>query len=164
MLMKSLMKNPILIVGILLMSTFLMNHYTYVGLWNKDRLKPTSCKAVLVKLNRRVPSGWTTSCDKNNLYIAIAHQSAKNEPTDLKLIRSIVYRQLANSYSLVASYSPLDNLERTDWVSIRYVHPKIEVAGRSRGQFVAKFATIKNKEMLKKHLQATVEVKELIKK
>ncbi len=164
MFLKSLMNKPILAIGILLMSIFLMNTFTDGGLWNRDRLKPTSCKAVLVKLDRRIPGGWTTSCDGENLNLAVSHMAAKKEPTDLETVRKIVYRELANSLVLVAKNSPSDNLERTPWVSIRYVHPLLEVGALSEGKFVVKFATIKNKQMLMNHLQATVKVKELIKK
>lgn len=157
------MKNPILAIGILLMSIFLMNTFMEGGLWNRDRLNPTSCRAVLVKLDRRISGGWTTSCDGQNLNLAIAHVSTKKEPTDMPTVRKIVYRELANSLVFIAKNSPSDNLERTPWVSIRYVHPKLEVGARSEGKFVVKFATIKNKKMLMSHLQATVQVKELIK-
>ena len=163
MFLKSLMNKPILAVGILLMSIFLMNTFTDGGLWNRDKLNPTSCKAVLVKLDRRVSGGWSTSCDGENLNLAIGHVVSEKEPTDLETIRKIVYRELANSLVFVAKNSPSDNLERVPWVSIRYVHPKLEVGALSEGIYVVKFATIKNKEMLMKHLQATVKVKELIK-
>lgn len=151
-------------VGILLMSIFLMNAFMDKGLWNRDKLNPTSCKAVLVKLDRRIPGNWTTSCDGNSLNLAIRHTSLKNEPKELDKVRQIVYRELANSLVLLATNSPTDNLERTDWISIRYVHPILEVGALSEGKYVVKFSTIKNKEMLKRHLQATVQVKELIKK
>lgn len=163
MLLKSLMNKPILAIGILLMTIFLMNTFTDGGLWNRDRLNPTSCKAVLVKLDRRVSGGWTTSCDGQNLNLAISHVVGEKEPTDIKTVRKIVYRELANSLVFIAKNSPSDNLERTPWVSIRYVHPKLEVGARSEGKFVVKFATIKNKQMLMNHLKATVQVKELIK-
>lgn len=146
------------------MSIFLMNTFMDTGLWNRDRLNPTSCKAVLVKLDRRIPGGWTTSCDGNNLNLAIRHTSLKNEPKELDKVRQIVYRELANSFVLLAQNSPSDNLERTDWISIRYVHPVLEVGALTEGKYAVKFSTIKNKEMLKRHLQATVQVKELIKK
>jgi len=152
-----------LIIGILLMSIFLMNTFMDGGLWNKDRLNPTSCRAVLVKLNKHVPGGWTTSCDGNNLNLAIGYTPKEKEKTDLDTARKIVYRELANSFVYMAQNSPNDNLERTDWVSIRFVHPTLEVGALTEGKFAAKFATIKNKEMLMKHLQATVKVKELIK-
>jgi hypothetical protein len=163
MFLKSLLKNPILMIGILLMSIFLMNTFKEGGLWNKDRLKPTSCRAVLVKLNKRIPPGWTTSCDGNSLNLAIAHIKMDKEPTELELVRKLVYRELANTLVLLSKNSPTDNLERTDWVSVRYVHPKLEVGALTEGKYAAKFATIKSTEMLKKHLQATVQVKELIK-
>jgi hypothetical protein len=163
MLLKSLMNKPILAIGILLMAIFLMNTFTDGGLWNRDRLNPTSCKAVLVKLDRRVSGGWSTSCDGENLNLAIAHLSSKDEPTDMKTVRKIVYRELANSLVFIAKNSPTDNLERTPWVSIRYVHPKLEVGALTEGKFLVKFSTIKNKEMLMNHLKATVQVKELIK-
>lgn len=164
MFLKSLMKNPILMIGILMMSIFIMNTYMDGGLWDKDRLNPTSCRAVLVKLDKRVPTGWTTSCDGNNLNLAIAHISTEKEKKDLDTARKIVYRELANTFVYLAQNSPSDNLERVDWVSIRFVHPLLEVGALTEGKFAVKFATIKNKEMLKKHLQASVKVKELIKK
>ena len=164
MALKSLMKNPILMIGILLMSIFLMNTFMDNGLWNRDRLNPTSCRAVLVKLDRRIPGNWKTECDKNNLNLSIHHTVTEKEFKDMKSVRMIVYRELANSFVHLAKNSPSDNLERVDWVSIRYAHPKLEVGALTEGKFAVKFATIKNTELMKKHLQATVQVKELIKK
>lgn len=163
MFMKSLMNKPILIIGILLSSVFLMNRYSEHGVWNRDRLVPTSCRAVLVMLERRIPENWKTACEGNNLNVVVQHIVLKTEPTELPKLRRLLYRELANGLILLAQNSPSDNLERTDGVSFRYLHPKLEIGALTQGKFVVKFSTIKNKEMIKRHLQATVKVKELIK-
>jgi hypothetical protein len=82
---------------------------------------------------------------------------------DIGNLRAIMYRELANDLILIAKNSPSDSLERTDIIRVRMNHPKLEINSVTEGKFIIKLSTIKSSELIKEHLKATVQVKEVIK-
>lgn len=150
-------------IGVLLMSLFIMSLFRQGKLSYKESLTPTSCRAVLVKLDRRIPASWNTECDGNNLNVVIQKDLKAKDEDDLDAIRKILYRELANDLVALASNSPSDNLERTDYVSVKMVHPKMEIGALSEGRYVVKFATLRDQRLLMEHLQQTVQVQERVK-
>ncbi len=127
----------------------------------------TSCRAALVKLNRRIPSSWATRCEGNNMAVEIPltfkpDKKLSKKEADLRL-RTFMYREMANDLVVVAKNSPSDNLERTDFIRLKMVHKKIEINALTEGRYLVKLATIKNKRLLAEHLKTTVNVKETIK-
>lgn len=163
MIAKSLLKNPILMVGILMMAIFLWNLSSKYG-WMTNRneiLKARSCNAVLVKLERRIAANWSAQCEKNSLAVEIDFvfdTSKLKNPNDFK---RIIYRELANNLVFVSKNSPADNLERTDYVRIRLKHKDLTVNALASGKHVAKFQTLTNPKIIAQHLQATVTVQEV---
>lgn len=125
---------------------------------------PSSCKAVRVKLDRRIPANWSSFCegkDFNNLAVHINYPAPKNDLDAGKDdIRKLVYRELANDLILIAKNSPSDNLERTNIVRVRFIHPKIQVDAVTEGKYIVKLQTLTNKELIAQHLKVTVQVKE----
>ena len=163
MIFQKMMKNPIFMIGVLLMSILLMNLYRQGKLNYKESLNPTSCRAVLVKLDRRIPASWSTKCDGNNLNVVIQKELKVRNEGNLDALREVLYRELANDFVSLASNSPSDNLERTQYVSIKVVHPKMEIGALSEGRYVVKFATLRDQRLLMEHLQQTVQVQERVK-
>lgn len=161
MLLKSLTKNPVLAVGILMMVIFLMTVGRQQGWFKRESLIPTSCKAVLVKLDRRIPANWSTECEGNNLAIRMNFAEEKDKPIDEKNLRQVLFRSLANNMKSIAVNSPSDNLERTDIVSIRLIHPKLTINAVSEGKYVVKLATMNDPAMIAEHLKVTVQVQEV---
>ena len=161
MLPKILMKNPLLMIGILMMIIFLYQLKSK-GYFTRTKLIPSSCRAVLVKLDRRIPSGWDTKCEGNNLAVSIPFTSEKKLQDKTKL-RVLAYRELANHLVQIAKNSPSDNLERTDIVRVRLFSNNLEINAVTEGRFIVKLATIKTPKLLKEHLKNTVQVKETIK-
>lgn len=161
MLLKSLTKNPVLMVGILMMAVFLMTIGNQKGWFRRDNLIPTSCKAVLVKLDRRIPASWSTECDGNNLAIKMNFAEPKDKPIPADQLRTTLFRTLANNLKSVALNSPEDNLERTDIVSVRLIHPKLTINAVSEGKYVVKLATMNDPAMIAEHLKVTVQVQEV---
>ncbi len=158
---KLLTKYPILMVGLLLMALFLFQ-LRDKGLLESRResMTASSCRAVRVMLNKRIPSNWNSTCEGNNLAVSINFAIDEKSYKDLGNLRAIMYRGLANNLILISKNSPSDSLERTDIVRVRMNHSELEINAVTEGRFLIKLATIKSKELIKEHLKATVQVKE----
>lgn len=171
--LKSLMKNPILAIGILFMIIFLFqmgDKYDWFSS-RRRKLMPSSCRAVIVKLDRRVPSSWKTECegnDYNNLFVNMnlseqgSSKSVKGETKEnkQKRLKVFLYKTLANNMILTAKNSPTDNLERTNMVRFRLNHTKMRIDALTEGRFLVKLQTLTSPQLIAEHLKVTVQVKE----
>lgn len=160
---KSLMKNPILAIGILMMFIFLATAGPKLGWWESrtDKLRPTSCKAVIVKLERRIPANWQTGCEgprRTNLYVTI--NEAENSNIQNNLEKQYIYRLLANHMISIAKNSPVDNLERTPYVRIRLHYRERVINALTEGRFIIKLATLTDPKLIAEHLKVTVQIQE----
>jgi len=162
MLLNSLIKKPLLPIGILLM-VLLLFHLNKKGLLfgSKDRYNPTSCRSVLVMLNKRIPGHWSTKCSKNNLEVVINSELTVKNPENLK---RVLYRTLANSLKFIASNSLEESLERTYYVTVKLQHSKLKIIALTEGKDISKLKHMNNPEMIADHLKATVKVQESTKK
>lgn len=162
MLWNSLLKNPVLAVGILMFGLFLAQvaRKEKWGLFHNDKLISTSCKAVLVKLEKKIPENWKVFCEGNNLAVEVNELALPKKATNLKVL---MYRQLANHMSYTARISTADILEKVYLVRFKVSHPKMEINAVTEGKFIVKLVTLENPEHIMTHLQSTVQVKETIK-
>jgi hypothetical protein len=164
--LKKLIQNPILAVGILMMFIFLSTYGPKLGLWEarSDKLRPTSCKAVIVKLVKRVPANWSVFCEgktKDNLAIKI--KSSHTDIKDINKLRSILYRQLANDLISTAKTAPSDNLEKTPYVRFLVEHPIMNLNALTQGQYLVKLSTLRDSKLIAEHLKVTVNIQETVK-
>lgn len=154
------MKNPVLVVGVILFIVFLFDqknrNYPLFG----GKLIPSSCRAVVVKLEKRIPANWNLKCEENNLAVTINSNIQVNK---FELIKPVLYRDLANNLIFIAQNSPQETLERVFIVRVHMEHPLLEIDAISEGKDISKFATLKDKKFIADHLQATVQVKDRIK-
>lgn len=162
MLWNSLMKKPILMIGIIMFSLFLYQVASKEkwGIFSNDKLIPTSCKGVLVGLEKRIPANWNIFCEGNNLAVEIKEVAIPEKANNLK---SLMYRQLANHMAFVARMSAVDILEKVLFVRFHIVHPKMTIDAVTEGQYIVKLATLENAEHIMTHLKTTVQVKETVK-
>lgn len=171
--LKSLMKNPMLVIGVLMMLIFLFQTGKKFNWWEmrRQKLMPSSCKAVLVKLNRRIPENWSTQCEGksyNNLAIEINYPAEKQEEKlkekqkskALKQVRVLLYREMANDLIAVAKNSPEDNLERTNIIRMKMIHPQMIINAITEGKYIVKLKTLTDKRLIAEHLKVTVQVQE----
>lgn len=160
--MRLLMQKPILAIGILMFSIFMFQvaREQKWGLFHNDKLLATSCKAVLVRLDKKIPANWKVFCEGNNLAVEINEIGI---PPEAKNIKALIYRQLANHMSFVARMSTADILEKVDFVRFRLDHPQITINAVTEGKFIVKLVTLESPEHIMTHLQSTVQVKEDIK-
>jgi hypothetical protein len=162
MLWNSLMKKPVLTVGIILFGLFLFQvaKKEKWGIFHNDKLISTSCKGVVIQLEKRVPANWKVFCEGNNLAVEI------NEivvPPEASHLEALMYRQLANHMSFVAKVAHDDILGKVDFVRFRLSHPKIEINAVTEGKFIVKLATLETPDHIMAHLKSTVQVKETLK-
>ncbi len=164
---KSLMKNPMLAIGVLMMVIFLFQANKKYNWWEsrKQKLMPSSCKAVLVKLDRRIPQNWHTQCEGtsyNNLVVEVNFPVEKSsESEDIKQVRAKLYREMANDLISVAKISPEDNLQNTDIVRLKMIHPKLIINAITEGKYIVKLKTLTDKRLIAEHLKVTVQVQEV---
>lgn len=161
MVAKFLTKNPVLMIGILAV-TILMFDLNRRGYFNRDNLMPTSCRSALVKLDRRIPDYWSTSCQENTMNVVIDlpsnHLELKNPN-----YKPAFFRELANALVTISTHSPNDNLERVDWIKVSLKHKGNQVDAISEGKFLSKLSTMKDSNLIAQHIHNTVKVKELFK-
>lgn len=165
MIAKAPLKNPVLTIGILFMAIFLMNNWGKLFDGYGEKLNPTSCKALMVKLERRIPESWDAKCEGNNLAVEYDLKLPSTFKKDVQNpIRQFIYRDMANSLSLIAKNSPEDNLERTDIVRLRLKTDIMTVNAVTEGKMLAKLYHLTDTKLIAKHLKATVQVQEVPKK
>ena len=163
MISKTLFKNPMLIIGILMMFIFLYNLNKKNGIFSKrnNLLKAHSCTALLVKLEKRIAANWTAGCEGNSLAVTVDYELDEKKIAAKTNIKEILYRELANYLIIVAKNSPSDNLERTDYVRIRLKHKAYTINALTPGKHLVKFQTLTSPKMIAEHMKTTVSVQEV---
>lgn len=160
--MKYFMQKPVLAIGLLMFGLFIYQVASDQkwGIFHNDKLIATSCKAVLVRLEKKIPDNWNVFCEGNNLAVEIKEVVV---PADATNLRALMYRQLANHMSFVARSSHSDILEKVFFVRFKLTHPKMVINAVTEGKFIVKLSTLETPEHVMTHLQSTVQVKEDIK-
>lgn len=163
MLWNSLIKKPVLVMGILMMGLFLYDQFgreedERFSVFLNPKLMPTSCKSVTVKLTKKTPQSWKLSCNNENLTIEVFKSEKFDDEIKLK---TFLYRELANNLSFVAKNSPEDSLSRTFIVRLVIYHPKLTINAVSEGKYVARLKELESPDFIRDHLKATVQVKEI---
>lgn len=160
MIFRKLLNKPVLAVGILMAYIFTYQLVQKGYFSNRTKLlRATSCNAVLVKLNRRIPKEWTTLCDYNNLTVSIPVTIPDTEPLkDPNNRKTFLYRELANHLIHISKNSPNDNLEQTLMVRVILESDDLIINALTEGKYLATFATLKTPELIKKHLKSVVKV------
>jgi hypothetical protein len=166
MMLKSLMKNPILAVGILFFVLF-MYQLRDQGFFAQraNSMIPTSCKAVKVRLDKYMHESWEIDCSGNNLqvYAPVDKKLAQQKFEDLNILRQNLYKALANTYISLSRYAPSDSLERTMIISVSLEHPQMQLNSVSEGKHVFNLKNMKNFKRISQHIKSTIQVQEVVK-
>lgn len=161
MLWNSLMKNPVLAIGIILMGLFLFQ-VSKGEKWNlfyREKLIATSCKAAVIRIEKKIPANWKIFCEGNNMAVEIKETAV---PAEAANVKTLLYRQLANHMSHVARVSHADILEKVDFIRFKLEHPKMTINAVTEGKFIVKLVSLESPEHIMTHLQSTVQVKETV--
>jgi hypothetical protein len=162
MLWNSLLKKPILSMGIIMFSLFLFQVWKKEkwGIFHNDKFISTPCRGVLVRLEKKVPGNWKVFCEGNNLAVEINEIAIPEKAANLQLL---MYRQLANHMAYVTRLATIDILEKVLFVRFRLTHPNLVINAVTEGKFIVKLATLENPDHIMTHLKSTVQVKETVK-
>ncbi len=162
MLWNSLMKKPVLTLGIILFGMFLYQVASKEqwGIFANQKLMSTTCKAVVIQVEKRIPANWKVFCEGNNLAVEIVEVAIPPKAANLD---ALMYRQLANHMSFIARVSHADMLEKVNFVRFRLSHEKTEINAVTEGKFIVKLATLETPEHIMTHLKSTVQVKQTVK-
>jgi hypothetical protein len=157
---KFLISKPFLAIGILMFTMVWVASGGKNPFFERDALKPTSCRAALVKLEKRLPEGWKLFCEGNNLAVEIFEKDNKLQGKELT---ALMYRQLANYLVEIGRASESDILEKVFIVRLKLMHDKIEINAVTEGKYIVKLSTLTSPDFIREHLQQTVQVKETLK-
>ncbi|HXH74942.1 MAG TPA: hypothetical protein VNJ08_08255 [Bacteriovoracaceae bacterium] len=162
MLWNSLIKNPILAIGILMFGLFIMQvvRKEKWGIFHNDKLISTSCRGALVRIEKKIPENWKVFCEGNNLAVEIRELAIPEKSTNLNVL---MYRQLANHMAFVARVSTPDILEKVFFVRFKLMHPSLEINAVTEGKFIVKLLNLESPEHIMTHLKSTVQVQETVK-
>lgn len=130
------------------------------GLFHNEKLVSTSCRGLLVKLEKKVPENWKVFCEGNNLAVEVKEVTVPDKAPNIK---HLLYRQLANHMSFVARSTHTDLLAKVFFVRFKLEHPQMTINAVTEGKFLVKLATLESPEHVMAHLQSTVQVKEDVK-
>ncbi|MGK0367385.1 MAG: hypothetical protein ACI9QD_000519 [Thermoproteota archaeon] len=161
MIWKSLLKKPILAIGIIMMGLFLydLKHRRETGQspYLRDVFNTWSCRPIQEKIKRLVPATWSITCTKNNMTFKVKENDVGSNP------RVYLYREMANYLMFISKVSPEENLERTLLVHLELDSPTLKINAIIQGDMLSKLKNLKTNSFIKQHLKETVKVKETIK-
>jgi hypothetical protein len=159
MLWNSLLKKPILAMGIIMFSLFLFQvaKKEKWGIFHNEKLISTPCRGVLIRLEKKVPENWKVFCEGNNLAVEIREIAIPEKASNVKLL---IYRQLANHMAFVARMATVDILEKVMFIRFRITHPDLTINAVTEGKYIVKLATLENADHIMSHLKSTVQVQE----
>jgi hypothetical protein len=159
MLWNSLLKKPILAMGIIMFSLFLFQVVKKEkwGIFHNEKLISTPCRGVLIRLEKKVPENWKVFCEGNNLAVEIREIAIPEKASNVKLL---IYRQLANHMAFVARMATVDILEKVMFIRFRITHPDLTINAVTEGKYIVKLATLENADHIMSHLKSTVQVQE----
>lgn len=153
------MKYPVLILGIIMFGIFISQDSTKKW-WNKisRRYIPSTCNAVMDRVQKKAPSTWDLECPGTQLLILTVdfEKTAKSHQEQ----RVMMYKEVANDLSRLAQFSNIETLEYLKHIKLILKHPHLEITAITDGQAVAKFKVLKRQEEILQHLRLTVKVSE----
>ncbi len=149
-------------IGLLMMFIFVWNLNQEDGMFARraEILKAHSCHAALVKLKREIPANWTIICNANNMEVTIKKNIEKSSLAEGVDLKEVLYREMANDLMHLAKKAPNDNLERTDYIVVKILNPKLDIHALTEGRYLARLATLTEPRIMAEHLRATVQVQE----
>lgn len=161
MIASKLLKNPILMIGVLLMIIFIFDLRKKGIFFGREHLKPTFCKGAIIEFEKKAPKGWDIECRDNNLHVEV--ESVLKPGTKKENIKKEMYNELANNLMHLSKRTKQDSLGRTFQVLLKLESKTLDLVAITEGKYLAKMAMIQEPKNLLQHIQKTVQVKEISK-
>jgi hypothetical protein len=159
MIWKNTMKYPVLAIGVILFGLFITDPKTK-KFWenSKRRFIPSTCDAVKDRVEIKSPQTWELECPGTQLLIIkIQHDPAGR---NLQVLRSQMYKNLANSYANLARFSNPETLSYLKFIELIVEHPRLTIRSKTDGQAVVEMLKLKTQSDIANHLKLTVKVRE----
>lgn len=159
MLMKSLLKYPVLIIGVLLFALFIFDEHTkkwwdlYTG-----RFKPNPCLDALTRAEKLGPKYWSLNCNEQVLEVESTFDIAEIKKEDQKRAS---YRKLANEISELAKVSNPETIELLKKVTYKLKLEDKAIVAITTGEAIAKLQMLKDAKAIAFHIHTSVNVKEI---
>ena len=169
MLLKLLLKKPILVMGIIMMFVFLSLYgrkfMDKVGLSSLgEGFETSSCRGVLAVLKRTLPDSQKARCRGNHLLVSGAYPiHGKGPVLSREILCPLLYREMANSLKFLSDdrTTPPDVLERVGTVRFKLIHPQLTVYAMMSGKSLAGMSRFSSADRLAEYIRASVTVQEL---
>ena len=149
-----------LIIGIVLFIIFL-NSPTTKDYWRKhtQRFTPNACTAIESRISKKMPSNWDIECPGTvRLILNVEfNKQAKSQAET----RTLLYRELANTYMLLAKISNPETMENIRVIEINLKHKSLGIHSESDGQAVVELKSKRTQRDIANHLKLTVKTKEI---
>lgn len=163
MAIKFMMKNPVLMIGILMMIIFILNTKR-MGFFNdNDRFNPTSCKSAIVMLQRRAPDYYKVECQKNDMVVRVKRLDNGKMPEGEKGRKKLFYMELANHLTFIARNSYTDSLQNVDHISLIFDVGDYKINTFTKGIDISRLSSLTDVGMISLHLRNTVKIQEITK-
>lgn len=122
-----------------------------------------SCDKVMAELGNQIPGNWMLNCNKNNLQVEIdeTKKAELENSTDKNSTLTLIYQDLAQQLTYIATKSPTSALLATDIVTLRIHYPKVTLNAATEGKFMHQLVNIKDEKLIADHLRSTVQVQEV---
>lgn len=148
-------------MGLLMMGLFLYDLNSRHGnFFQREVFYLGHCSAVKDKLELLdVAQDWEINCDRDNIEIIVQYPIDSSQ--EVKDLRPILYRKLANTLKQIGNAGPKESLEKVLMIRLEIQAGELKINAITEGQYVAQLSSLKNTELIAKHLQATVQVKEV---
>lgn len=159
MILKRTLKYPVLIVGLVLFWLFITDPATKKYFSQFNNRAPSTCRVVQDRVAPKMPSNWNLEClNTKELVVTIKSELMPKEP---KLLRSLLYKQLANSLQEFARYTNLETLEFLKIVRVNLKHENLDINAKTDGEALVQLLAKKDQSAVANHLKLTVRTKEI---
>jgi hypothetical protein len=161
MIFQYLMKKPVLAIGIILFTVFILDPKTQAFLSEKfgnKNLIPNDCKAILSRLESQLPKDLKLECEE---YTLVIRRDAMSLTTNQGTIKELLYRTMANDLVSIAQMANEETLRLVTVIYYKIDHKELAIWGLTNGPEIVVFKNLKSKMAIAQHLQESVKVKEV---
>lgn len=156
---KNALKYPALIAGAIMFTLFLADPKTKQW-WQEiqGRYKPSTCRALLDRVEKKAPSEWDLRCPKvSHMQLEVDFDKEFKSFGDLRMA---AYRKMANDLKSLALMANPETLQNLGTLEILVKNDLLEVWGVTDGQAMVQLRDKKTQKDMAEHLELTVKVKE----
>ena len=161
MIWQKAFKYPVLIIGIILFTLYIMDPKTS-KYWKKQsrRFIPSTCDALMDRSEKKGPENWSWECPGTQLLIIKVEYNDAGEK--FPEIRKNLYKQLANSLVKLAQITNPETMPNLLNLKMIIENPRLKILAKTDGAAVEALLRMNTPDLVAEHLKLTVKVKEFV--